>query len=122
MKFYILNGDHLISYGSCLSNNLPELKDGEELFEGDIEAPLSQCPKANYRWNVKTLVWDDCRTQEQKEYDEIFDVQCNRYANYPPLHDFADAMYWASKGDESKLEIYLAKCDEVKNRFPKPNK
>ena len=40
---------------------------------------------------------------------------------YPPLGDFADAMYWNSKGDSSKLEAYYAACEKVKTDNPKPS-
>ena len=39
---------------------------------------------------------------------------------YPPLGDFADAMYWNSKGDSSKLTAYYAACEKVKTNNPKP--
>ncbi len=40
---------------------------------------------------------------------------------YPPLADFADAMYWNSKGDSTKLEAYYAACEKVKTDNPKPS-
>ncbi len=40
---------------------------------------------------------------------------------YPPLTDFADAMYWNSKGDSTKLEAYYAACEKVKTDNPKPS-
>jgi len=40
---------------------------------------------------------------------------------YPLLEDFADAMYWNSKGDSTKLEAYYAACEKVKTDNPKPS-
>ena len=40
---------------------------------------------------------------------------------YPPLEDFADAMYWNSKGDSSKLTAYYTACEKVKTDNPKPS-
>ena len=40
---------------------------------------------------------------------------------YPSLGDFADAMYWNSKGDSTKLEAYYAACEKVKTDNPKPS-
>ena len=40
---------------------------------------------------------------------------------YPSLGDFADAMYWNSKGDSSKLTAYYAACEKVKADNPKPS-
>lgn len=51
-------------------------------------------------------------------------MDANRYkqqraAEYPSLLDFADAMYWASKGDNTKLDNYYAACEAVKQKYPK---
>ena len=43
----------------------------------------------------------------------------NRAREYPPLTDLADALYHQSKGDETKLTAYLAKCEAVKQKYPK---
>ncbi len=62
-------------------------------------------------------------TSGLKAMQEEFDAQNyarNRAFKYPPLQDFADAMYWNSKGDSSKLETYYAACEKVKNDNPKP--
>jgi len=40
---------------------------------------------------------------------------------YPSLGDFADAMYWNSKGDSSKLTAYYEACEKVKSDNPKPS-
>jgi len=42
-----------------------------------------------------------------------------RQPEYPPLTDLADALYHQSKGDETKLTAYLAKCEAVKTKYPK---
>lgn len=42
-----------------------------------------------------------------------------RAAEYPTLADFADAMYWNSKGDSSKLNAYNAAVEAVKLKYPK---
>jgi hypothetical protein len=42
-----------------------------------------------------------------------------RKAAYPPLGDLADALYWQSKGDSSKMTEYLANCEAVKLKYPK---
>ncbi len=51
-------------------------------------------------------------------------IAANQYKNkrafeYPPLADLADAMYWASKGDNTKLDNYYAACEAVKLKYPK---
>tara|TARA_R100001082_G_scaffold101984_1_gene71788 strand:- start:32 stop:328 length:297 start_codon:yes stop_codon:yes gene_type:complete len=47
--------------------------------------------------------------------------QTDRQPLYPSLGDFADAMYWNSKGDSSKLTAYYAACEKVKTDNPKPS-
>ncbi len=47
--------------------------------------------------------------------------QSTRRPLYPSLGDFADAMYWNSKGDSSKLTAYYAACEKVKTDNPKPS-
>ena len=47
--------------------------------------------------------------------------QFTRKYLYPSLRDFADAMYWNSKGDSTKLEAYYAACEKVKTENPKPS-
>lgn len=42
-----------------------------------------------------------------------------RAPEYPSLTDLADALYHQSKGDETKLTAYLAKCEAVKQKYPK---
>lgn len=70
-------------------------------------------------WDVKSRKPKDLRSEEQKAEDEAKLVISNRVAAYPPLTELADALYWQSQGDETKMEAYLTKCGEVKARYPK---
>jgi hypothetical protein len=54
----------------------------------------------------------------QAQYDAN-EYQRLRVDEYPPLTDLADALYHQSKGDETKLTAYLAKCEAVKQKYPK---
>ena len=47
--------------------------------------------------------------------------QSTRQPLYPSLGDFADAMYWNSKGDSSKLTAYYAACEKLKTDNPNPS-
>jgi hypothetical protein len=49
-----------------------------------------------------------------KEYQRL------RAPEYPPKEDFIDAYYWAQRGDNTKMNEYLEKCDDVKIKYPKP--
>ena len=57
--------------------------------------------------------------QSMPEYLENYADQ--RRKAYPPLSDLADALYWQTQGDNSKMEAYMAKVEEVKNNIPKPS-
>ena len=63
---------------------------------------------------------DTARTTLNTEAAAIA-YQSVRQPLYPTLGDFADAMYWNSKGDSTKLEAYYAACEKVKTDNPKPS-
>ena len=63
---------------------------------------------------------DEARTTLDTEAAAIA-YQSVRQPLYPSLGDFADAMYWNSKGDSSKLTAYYAACEKVKTDNPKPS-
>ena len=63
---------------------------------------------------------DEARTTLDAEAAAIA-YQSVRQPLYPSLGDFADAMYWNSKGDSTKLEAYYAACEKVKTDNPKPS-
>jgi len=46
--------------------------------------------------------------------------QRQRAPEYPSLSELADALYWASTGDTTKLDAYYAACGAVKAKYPKP--
>lgn len=51
------------------------------------------------------------------------DYRAERAKAYPPLGDFADALYHhLHKGDSSKIEAYFAEVEAVKQKFKKPDK
>ena len=60
------------------------------------------------------------RTEIDEEYAKV-KYKDDRKPLYPPLEDFADAMYWTSKGDSSKLTAYYAAWEKVKTDNPKPS-
>lgn len=55
----------------------------------------------------------------QAEYDAV-EYQRQRQPEYPSLAELADAVYWQSKGNESKMTAYLSKVQAVKDKYPKP--
>jgi hypothetical protein len=63
---------------------------------------------------------DAARATIDSDYLEV-KYKDDRQPLYPSLGDFADAMYWNSKGDSTKLEAYYAACEKVKTDNPKPS-
>jgi len=63
---------------------------------------------------------DAARAELDSDYAKV-KYKDDRKPLYPPLEDFADAMYWNSKGDSSKLTAYYAACEKVKADNPKPS-
>ena len=63
---------------------------------------------------------DSARATINSDYAKV-KYKDDRKPLYPLLEDFADAMYWNSKGDSTKLEAYYAACEKVKTDNPKPS-
>lgn len=74
--------------------------------------------------------WVDC--DETVTYDDLYEngiftkpvhteptYDYKRRYEYPQLADFADAYYWMQKGNDTKMNEYLAKITEIKEKFPK---
>lgn len=71
------------------------------------------------KWDNKTHKHIDDRTPGEKARDEEREVRYARKAEYPRLEELADAIYWESKGDKTKMKEYLAKVEAVKVKHPK---
>jgi len=91
-------------------SEINELGHTVEVIKEEIEVWVKL--KADYSIEIIDL---------SQDYNWLLE-QCHaqRRAAYPPLADFADALYWKEQGDSSKLESYLKACEEVKKRFPLP--
>ena len=88
--------------------NAVKINDGTGAFDADgNKIELDQ-----------TLV-DAAAAEIQAELDATR-YQSQRAPEYPSLATFADAYYWAQKGDNTKMDEYVAACDAVKTKYPKP--
>jgi hypothetical protein len=98
------------------------------------DALISIRPGAQWAWSgteYSGLTWLD--TEQTKptveeintEIERLKAAELARYyqqprqAEYPPLTDLADALYWQSQGDDSRMTAYLAACEAVKIKYPK---
>lgn len=76
--------------------------------------------KDNKLISVEQTKIDAARATINSDYAKV-KYKDDRKPLYPSLGDFADAMYWNSKGDSSKLTAYYAACEKVKTDNPKPS-
>jgi hypothetical protein len=94
------------------------------------DAILSLVPLAQFRLHGDDLTWMDERAEPseaeiqaelerlQADY-EAKEYQRQRAPEYPSLATLADALYWNSTGDSTKLDEYYAACAAVKAKYPK---
>ena len=74
-----------------------------EWFSNDVQKPT----KNEINLKIKSL---------QEEYDSL-EYQRLRAAEYPDFKEYLDGIV---KGDQSQIDSYIAKCIEVKEKYPKP--
>lgn len=113
------------------------IKEEKELYSSLTRAMSSLVPGALYNLtgeDYSSIEWNEDNTVDKPTEAEVtaekarlaaewdskyIEVGIKRKGEYPPLEDFADAMYWNSKGDDTKLTEYYAACDAVKAKYPK---
>jgi len=95
------------------------------------DAVYSLRPTAEYVIHDEVIEWLDTKQAQPSEAEiqaELVRLQAdyaatqyqrNRQPEYPPITDLADALYWASEGDSTKLDEYYAACAAVKAKYPK---
>jgi hypothetical protein len=64
----------------------------------------------------KEEIDQEIKRLQKKWRDE--DYRRKRTLEYPQISEFIDAYYWEKRGDSSKMEIYLEKIDNIKNKYP----
>lgn len=65
----------------------------------------------------ETLVQQEITRLQQEAKDKEYIRK--RQVEYPQLGELADAIYWQSQGDDTKMTAYLAKVEAVKQKYPK---
>jgi hypothetical protein len=60
---------------------------------------------------------EEKRTELISEYNAT-NYQRRRKFEYPPITEYIDGVV---KGDQAQIDAYIAKCQEVKAKYPKPN-
>ena len=98
-------------------------------------AILHLIPEAQFMcWenDYARITWNDTNTKPLPSLVDLelawaavqAKIAANKYQElrasaYPPAADFADAYYWAQKGNLALMEAYLENCDAVKLLYPK---
>jgi len=85
-------------------------------LDGDSYSGLDWLDETQSKPTKKQVETEVARLQteyNQQEYQRL------RAPEYPDLKELADALYWSSKGDNTKLDEYYAKCEAVKLKYPK---
>lgn len=95
------NGKGFQVSGTTYDNFVVESSDAENPVVFDRDAVITKARELETAYNSK-------------------DYQRKRQPEYPDMADLADALYWSSKGDNTKLDAYYAACEAVKTKYPKP--
>lgn len=91
---------------------------GNEIeFDGSGNMVNVQWMNSDIQKPTKQQILDE-RVRQQEQLDAT-EYQRQRYPEYPPLSDLADAIYWQQNGDETKMTAYLAAVEAVKQKYPK---
>ena len=67
-----------------------------------------------YDANNNVVVYD---TEAVQQYVDAHAYIAKRQAEYPPAADYLDAVV---KGDQAQIDAYIAACQAVKTKYPKP--
>jgi hypothetical protein len=57
------------------------------------------------------------REKNRSEIEAEQSYATKRKAEYPPISDYLDGVV---KGNQSQIDAYIAACQAVKNKYPKP--
>lgn len=60
---------------------------------------------------------DDVWEQASTSAELAFAVNKQRAISYPPITDYLDGVV---KGDQAQIDAYIAACQAVKAKYPKP--
>lgn len=121
-NFYIVENGLLISSGYA-----PDGQEDQQALPNQtvvIGTPPGFIPRnppfVGARWHIDKQAWVDTRNTTQIQEAKLSNILEARYKEYPPQRDYLDAVYWQAKGDNSKMDTYLAAVEAVKIKYPKP--
>jgi hypothetical protein len=82
-----------------MENTIHPNDDGRELIDGGTGEPFNEGQRYSHFWWLE----NGYKNQRQQEY--------------PPITDYLDGVV---KGDQAQIDAYIAACQAVKNKYPKP--
>jgi hypothetical protein len=68
-----------------------------------------------YDANNNVVVYD---TEAVQKYVDDHAYIAKRQAEYPPITDYLDGVV---KGNQAQIDAYIAACQAVKTKYPKPS-
>jgi hypothetical protein len=78
--------------------------------------------KGDIHWHITGEIGEDWVELEEPEfpmpdpnYQPPYEFQ--RRNEYPPIEDYIDGVV---KGDQAQIDAYIAKCQAIKAKYPKP--
>jgi hypothetical protein len=76
----------------------------------------------NLQWETSAFPKPSAEAVAQKAQQletewEAAEYQRQRALEYPPVTDYIDGVV---KGDQAQIDAYIAACQAVKNKYPKP--
>lgn len=122
--FHVVKDGLLVSHGYA-QDGCEQLQagSGQTVVIGAVPGYAKEAPPhRGARWHVEDQRWIDTRTEKELRQHESEAIDAARRAAYPPLADFADAMYWQAQGDNGPMLVWQAACAKVKADFPKPER
>lgn len=92
-----------------------------ETEQREVQPAEGEQPAVMQEW-VKLRAEYTVSVHNLEEDPEWLLQQCHqkRLNEYPSLGEFADAYVKMQSGDSSQMNAYVAKCIEVKQKYPKP--
>lgn len=101
----------MIDYTNAISSLYP---DATWILDGDNYEGLIWTDKKYPKPSLKQL---QTRMAELQAIEDSLAYQRLRAKEYPPITDYLDAVV---KNDQAQIDAYIAACQAVKNKYPKP--
>jgi hypothetical protein len=97
-------------------------KNRTQEFDAQFSAPIAVEKDYDTTIEDPSLVVEDGmpvarREKTRSEIEAELSYATKRKAEYPPITDYIDGVV---KGDQSQIDAYIAACQAVKDKYPKP--